>query len=192
MGSEQNKKKEENTNINTKKTENNSNGTGEDYFLEEWEVYNDKNINIDNSVKFDNDLLISEVKKDPFTDYEIIKTLGEGAFGQVHLVKNKITKSIRAMKVIKKIDTIVENNDQEVLNEINVLKKIDHPNIIKIFEFYIKNDNYYLITEYCSGGELFELVNNTVFTETQVAYIMYQLFSANLFPYFFSPINKIV
>ena len=61
---------------------------------------------------------------------------------------------------------------------INVLKKIDHPNIIKIFEFYIKNDNYYLITEYCSGGELFELVNNTVFTETQVAYIMYQLFSA--------------
>ena len=157
--------------------------------------YNQKTISQikrDNSVKFDNDLLISEVKKDPFTDYEIIKTLGEGAFGQVHLVKNKITKSIRAMKVIKKIDTIVENNDQEVLNEINVLKKIDHPNIIKIFEFYIKNDNYYLITEYCSGGELFELVNNTVFTETQVAYIMYQLFSANLFPYFFSPINKIV
>jgi len=178
MGSEHNKKKEENTNINTKKTENNSNGTGEDYFLEEWEVYNDKNINIDNSVKFDNDLLISEVKKDPFTDYEIIKTLGEGAFGQVHLVKNKITKSIRAMKVIKKIDTIVENNDQEVLNEINVLKKIDHPNVIKIFEFYISKDSYYLITEYCSEGDLFDLIKKVPLTEIQVAYVMYQIFSA--------------
>ena len=178
MGSEHNKKKEENTNINTKKTENNSNGTGEDYFLEEWEVYNDKNINIDNSVKFDNDLLISEVKKDPFTDYEIIKTLGEGAFGQVHLVKNKITKSIREMKVIKKIDTIVENNDQEVLNEINVLKKIDHPNVIKIFEFYISKDSYYLITEYCSEGDLFDLIKKVPLTEIQVAYVMYQIFSA--------------
>ena len=119
MGNDNNKKKEENT----KKSENNSNGNGEDYFLEDWELYNDKNKNIDNSVKFDNDLLISEVKKDPFNDYEIVKTLGEGAFGQVHLVKNKMTKLIRAMKVIKKIDTIVENNDQEVLNEINIFKK---------------------------------------------------------------------
>ncbi len=174
MGNDNNKKKEENT----KKSENNSNGNGEDYFLEDWELYNDKNKNIDNSVKFDNDLLISEVKKDPFNDYEIVKTLGEGAFGQVHLVKNKMTKLIRAMKVIKKIDTIVENNDQEVLNEINILKKIDHPNVIKIFEFYITKDSYYLITEYCSGGDLFDLIKQVSLTEIQVAYVMYQIFSA--------------
>ena len=41
---------------------------GEEFILEEWEVYNDKNKNIDNSVKFDKDLLISEANKDPYEE----------------------------------------------------------------------------------------------------------------------------
>jgi serine/threonine protein kinase len=36
--------------------------------------------------------------------------------------------------------------------------KMDHPNIVKIFEFYISDKNYYLITEYCEGGSLFDLI----------------------------------
>jgi len=151
---------------------------GEEFILEDWQVFNDKNKNIDNSIKFDSDLLISEAKKNPFNDYKEKKLLGEGSFGQVYLVKHKIIGATRAMKVIQKVEDIDENNIVEILNEINVLKKIDHPNIIKLFEFYFKDDNYYLITEYCGGGELFEFVNDTHFTEIQVAYIMYQLFSA--------------
>ena len=104
--------------------------------------------------------------------------LGEGSYGRVYLVSHKMIGAFRAMKIIQKVDNIDENNVLEILNEINVLKKIDHPNIIKLFEFYFQNNNYYLITENCSGGELFELVNDTQFTEPQVAYIMYQLFSA--------------
>ena len=151
---------------------------GEEFILEDWEVYNDKNKNIDNTIKFDSDLLISEADRDPLNDYQEKKLLGEGSYGKVFLVNHKITGATRAMKVIQKVEDIDENNVLEILNEINVLKKIDHPNIIKIFEFYIQEDNYYLITEYCGGGELFELVNDTHFTESQVAYVMYQLFSA--------------
>lgn len=151
---------------------------GEEFILEEWEVYNDKNKNIDNSVKFDKDLLISEANKDPYEEYKEIKMLGEGSYGQIFLVNHKVIGATRAMKIIQKVEDVDENNVLEILNEINVLKKIDHPNIIKIFECYMQKGNYYLVTEYCSGGELFELVNNTKFTEVQVAYLMYQLFSS--------------
>ena len=172
------KKDDEKNNKNQNK--NNPNEPGEDFYLEDWTICKDKDNIIDtNTVKFDNDLLISEVKKNPFDDYEISKTLGDGAYGQVFLVKHRITGSIRAMKVIKKGAEIFDgSNDEEVLNEINILKKMDHPNIIKIFEFYIDIDNYYLITEYCGGGDLFDTAKATKLNEYQVAYIMFQLFSA--------------
>ena len=156
--------------------QNKDDGLGEEFYLEEWEICNDKNKNIDNrTVKFDSDLLISEVKKNPFDNYEITKSLGDGAFGQVYLVKHKISGSIRAMKVIQKDES--SNNDEEVLNEINILKRMDHPNVIKIFEFYIDKENYYLVTEYCNGGDLFDTAKDKKLNEIQVAYIMYQLFS---------------
>ena len=159
------------------KDQNKGNELGEEFYLEEWEICNDKNKNIDNrTVKFDSDLLISEVKKNPFDNYEITKSIGDGAFGQVFEVKHKISGSIRAMKVIKKDEST--NNDEEVLNEINILKRMDHPNVIKIFEFYIDKENYYLITEYCNGGDLFEIAKDIKLSEIQVAYIMYQVFSA--------------
>ena len=168
--SKPNKKNQGNDNLINKS--NKKDELGEEFILEDWEVYNDKNKNIDNTIKFDKDLLISEADRDPLKDYEEKKLLGEGSYGKVFLVGHKITGATRAMKVIQKVEEIDENNVLEILNEINV------PNIIKIFEFYIQNDNYYLITEYCGGGELFELVNDTHFTESQVAYVMYQLFSA--------------
>ena len=172
-------KGKKNDNNDKKRDEKNPNEPGEDFYLEDYEIINDKNKNIDShTVKFDSDLLISEVRRNPFNTYDIKKSLGDGAFGKVFLVKHKITENIRAMKVIPKEGSIEDNNDEEVLNEINVLKKIDHPNIIKIFEFYIDNDNYYLITEYCKGGDLFDMANQSLLTEIQVAYIMYQLFSA--------------
>ena len=177
MGLEQIKSKEpKEQKIEVKKKDKNE--LGEEFILEDWEVFNEKNKNMDNSIKFDSDLLISEASKDPNDDYKEIKLLGEGSYGSVYLVNHRIIGATRAMKIIQKVEDIDESNVLEILNEINVLKKIDHPNIIKIFEFFIYNNNYYLITENCSGGELFELVNDTIFTETQVAYIMYQLFSA--------------
>lgn len=48
------------------------------------------------------------------------------------------------------------NGDEEkkFLEETNILKDMDHPNIVKLFEIFKDKTNYYLITEYCSGGEL--------------------------------------
>lgn len=43
--------------------------------------------------------------------------------------------------------------------EIEVLKKLDHPNILKIFEIFENNENYYIMIELCQGGELYDLIN---------------------------------
>ena len=124
--------------------------------------------------------LISLVKSDPSQDYTIIKELGSGSFATVHLVKNKTSGAIRAMKAIKKGPGFDddEDNEEEIINEINILMKMDHPNIVKIFEFYNSPTHFYLITEYCEGGCLFDLIQeNGPFTEIQASYIMHQLFS---------------
>ena len=125
--------------------------------------------------------LISQLKTDPSEDYIILKKLGSGSFATVHLVKHKTSGAIRAMKTIKKGPGFDEDNDneEEIINEINILMKMDHPNIVKIFEFYNSSTHYYLITEYCEGGCLFDVIikNNGPFTEIQASYIMHQLFS---------------
>lgn len=43
-------------------------------------------------------------------------------------------------------------------SEVNILKRLDHPNIVNIYELYQDDSFYYLITEYLSGGELFEKI----------------------------------
>jgi len=74
--------------------------------------------------------------------------LGEGAFGSVRIVKHKSTGLSRAMKSIKK-SNIIKEEEERMFSEVSVLKSIDHPNIIKLFELYQDDTNYYLITEHC-------------------------------------------
>jgi len=100
------------------------------------------------------------------THYDIENILGEGAFGQVNKVIHKTTKITRAMKTISK-ETLINENKEKLLSELNILKKLDHPNIVRIYEIYSDILNYYLIMEYiyiiiyiryCSGGELFDKI----------------------------------
>jgi calcium-dependent protein kinase len=127
-----------------------------------------------------NNLLVSKGEGDPLTLlYNKISLLGEGSFGQVWKVKHNQTGNIRAMKIIKKSKNEKKETEQEIINEIDILKKMDHPHIVKIFEFYSTNDSYFLITEFCKEGELFkQIIDNAPFNESFTAYIMYQVLSS--------------
>mmetsp|Transcript_18514 Transcript_18514/g.8641 ORF Transcript_18514/g.8641 Transcript_18514/m.8641 type:complete len:99 (+) Transcript_18514:186-482(+) len=60
-----------------------------------------------------------------------------------------------------------------------MLKKMDHPNILKLYEFFVDDNCYYLVTELCTGGELFDRITNEGnMNETKAANIMYQVLSA--------------
>ena len=66
-----------------------------------------------------------------------------------------------------------------IKKEINILKSLDHPNIIKVYEFFKTEKYIYIINELCTGGELFEkIVAVKHFSETVACHIMRQLFSA--------------
>jgi len=142
-----------------------------------------KNTELQKDVLIDGDMLVGKANGNINENYKRCKKLGEGSYGTVYLVDHVCSGQQRAMKIImKKISEESDNqqlNDKDIINEIEILKKIDHPNIVKIFEFYNSTKNYYLITEFCKEGELFEkIVNEGPFDEDFTAYIMYQIFSA--------------
>ena len=140
-----------------------------------------KNSELEKDVLIDGDLLVGKANGNINENYKRSKKLGEGSYGTVYLVDHVITGQQRAMKIImKKIsEENQQSNDKDIINEIEILRKIDHPNIVKIFEFYNSTKNYYLITEFCKEGELFEkIINDGPFDEDFTAYIMYQIFSA--------------
>lgn len=115
----------------------------------------------------------------PLDNYVSDKKLGEGSYGQVFRVKHKDISVYRAMKKITGSNNKDPEKVKEITNEIELMKTMDHPNIVKIFEFYNTKDGFYLITEYCNGGELFDkIIKLKRFEEAPAAYIMYQLLSA--------------
>jgi len=76
------------------------------------------------------------------------------------------------MKIIRKED-VSQDYVESLLNEIEILKQLDHPSIVKLYEFYQDKLNFYLITEYIDGGELFEKISKVKsFSEEDAAIIM--------------------
>ena len=104
--------------------------------------------------------------------YRIGKLLGSGAFGEVWLCLHKETQSQRAVKVLRK--NLLDPKEMEMLkNEIAILKDLDHPNIVKMFEFLEDDKRIYIVTEICKGGELFdEILNRSKFDENDAAIVM--------------------
>jgi len=129
------------------------------------------------SLVIDHNLLVKLNIEDPLKNYEIIKRLGEGSYGTVDKVLHKQTKAIRAMKKINKKNAT--STEAEIINEIEMLKKLDHLNLVKIYEFYNTDNDYCIITDFCKDGELFDKIQqHGPFNEKQAAYIIYQLLSA--------------
>ena len=129
-------------------------------------------------VALDSNVFVTKGGRKPDEVYIKEKTLGSGSFGTVYLVKHKQLHRYFAMKAIKK--TSKSKVDEEgLMNEINILRKMDHPNILKITDFYSQKNEYDIITEYCQEGELFnEIKQYAPFNETITGHYMKQILTA--------------
>eukprot|EP00927_Polykrikos_kofoidii_P026253 TRINITY_DN23409_c0_g1_i2.p1 TRINITY_DN23409_c0_g1~~TRINITY_DN23409_c0_g1_i2.p1 ORF type:complete len:607 (-),score=90.38 TRINITY_DN23409_c0_g1_i2:412-2232(-) len=96
----------------------------------------------------------------PSQFYHIGKKVGEGSFGTVHEAEHCITGYKRVMKSINK--KRCERNGmplEKIKDEINVLVRLDHPHVLRLFEHYVDASNFYMILDVCNGGELTDVFN---------------------------------
>ncbi|EAK88852.1 calcium/calmodulin dependent protein kinase with a kinas domain and 4 calmodulin-like EF hands [Cryptosporidium parvum Iowa II] len=126
--------------------------------------------------KFRREGLIPACKGSIHSDYIIDSgRIGKGTYGSVKSGTNRLTGCIRAIKTIPL--TRVEALDN-FMKEINILKNLDHPNIVKLYETYQDKENIYLVMELCSGGELFDrIISQGSFDEIYAANLMKQVLS---------------
>lgn len=99
--------------------------------------------------------------------FEILQTIGKGSFGVVHKVKRHADNKVYACKEIN-YGSMSEREKQQLVAEVNILRDLSHPNIVKYYERYRhptycriidkKNTKIFLIMEYCPGGDLSQLL----------------------------------
>ncbi|XP_070353235.1 calcium/calmodulin-dependent protein kinase type 1G isoform X3 [Equus asinus] len=105
-----------------------------------------------------------------------MEVLGSGAFSEVFLVKQRVTGKLFALKCIKKSPAF---RDSSLENEIAVLKKIKHENIVTLEDIYESTTHYYLVMQLVSGGELFDrILERGVYTEKDASLVIQQVLSA--------------
>ena len=131
-------------------------------------------------VKIGRDAFVGKSGSTVMENYDVLRQLGKGGYGKVYRVRHKKSGEVRACKQLSKlnIDDLVKFQ-----REIEILIKTDHPNIIKMYEYFESKNNLYLIMEECDGGELFDKIiehidNEKMYTEKEAAEIILQVMSA--------------
>ncbi|OBA25656.1 Pkinase-domain-containing protein [Hanseniaspora valbyensis NRRL Y-1626] len=129
----------------------------------------------------------SKVNKKHVQDFHPIKLLGEGAYGKVLLVKEKTNGKLFAMKQMCKAEILIMSDEvvekentlrspkmkqvERTFSERNILKEIEHPNIVKFFYSFHDLNKLYLVLQFIPGGELFYHLNKlSKFSETVASF----------------------
>jgi serine/threonine protein kinase len=101
-------------------------------------------------------------------DYKAIKMIGRGSFAKVYLVESKTNGKSFAVKAFTKESMAVSNKANakpSMLNEIEIMRNLDHENIIKLYEVYETDKSIYLVLELIQGKSLYEVLKKTNFKE---------------------------
>ncbi|XP_077435735.1 serine/threonine-protein kinase SIK1 [Vanacampus margaritifer] len=110
--------------------------------------------------------------------YEIIRTLGKGNFAVVKLAKHKVTKTQVAIKIIDKT-RLNPSNLEKIYREVQIMKLLNHPHIIKLYQVMETKDMLYIVTEYAKNGEMFDhLSSNGRMSETEARKKFWQILTA--------------
>jgi serine/threonine protein kinase len=119
-----------------------------------------------------------ECNKDDFFS-EGDRAIGKGAFGQVWKVRHKKTDKVYVIKVMNKQNIIEQKMGEHINLEVEILYKINHPHIIKLYNHYEDDDNIYLIMQYALKGQLYShLKKQNRLDQRTVAQYLRELISA--------------
>lgn len=93
-------------------------------------------------------------------DFEFIKSIGKGAFGNVYLSRKKTTGDVYAIKRLNKQQAVLKNQLTHIKAERNILASTDSPFLIRSYFSFQTKDNLYLVMEYAPGGDVYSLLKN--------------------------------
>lgn len=129
------------------------------------------------SVKFRANRFVENNKSESLErHYAVGDLLGEGGFGEVYQCTHLQSGEPRAVKVIAKHITHAEN--AKVIAEFDIIKNLDHPNILKLYALYESETHFFLVTDLYAGGELYdELEEFGRFNEDDAALLMNNMLS---------------
>ena len=112
----------------------------------------------------ENYFLGEDNRRNIYDYYELTKNeLGKGSYGRVQLGMLKGTNLNRAIKIIEKAKV---SNVERFKLEVEIMMKLDHPNILRLIDYFEDKKNVYLVLELCTGGELFDrIIANKYYNE---------------------------
>ncbi|CAD8109400.1 unnamed protein product [Paramecium primaurelia] len=87
--------------------------------------------------------------------YEQKDKIGQGAYGSVYKAIHKVSKQVRAVKVINKLNIKYK---ERLLSEITIMELLDHPSILRLYETFEDAEYLYMVLEICQGGDVFDKV----------------------------------
>ena len=92
--------------------------------------------------------------------YEVINQIGHGNFGKIYKIKRKSDNKILIWKELD-YSHMTEKEKEQIVTEVNILRELNHPNIVKYYDRIIdkKNSKIYIIMEYCEGGDISQLIS---------------------------------
>uniref|UniRef100_A0A673V8L9 non-specific serine/threonine protein kinase n=1 Tax=Suricata suricatta TaxID=37032 RepID=A0A673V8L9_SURSU len=115
-------------------------------------------------------------------DFEIGRPLGKGKFGNVYLAREKKSQFIVALKVLFKSQIEKEGVEHQLRREIEIQAHLQHPNILRLYNYFYDRRRIYLILEYAPRGELYkELQKSRTFDQQRTATIMEELADALIY-----------
>jgi serine/threonine protein kinase len=100
--------------------------------------------------------------------YKLFRVIGDGSFSTVKLGFQIFTNERAAVKIVNK-DTLGTQRREELLGRLDILRRLDHPGIIKCLDFVEDPSAYYIVFEYCGGGELFDFITSRTRVEEPLA-----------------------
>ena len=113
------------------------------------------------------------------SDYKIEEIIGEGTYGKVKLATHLATNEKVAIKIIDKSRLINNGDNDRILNEMKILTKLDHPNILKAFEVFEEAKFYYIVMERPAKGDLFNYIcSKGRLSMDEASFIYYQIVNA--------------
>ncbi|XP_047419169.1 serine/threonine-protein kinase SIK1 isoform X2 [Sciurus carolinensis] len=110
--------------------------------------------------------------------YDVERTLGKGNFAVVKLARHRVTKTQVAIKIIDKT-RLDSSNLEKIYREVQLMKLLNHPHIIKLYQVMETKDMLYIVTEFAKNGEMFDyLTSNGHLSENEARKKFWQILSA--------------